>query len=78
MQSSSLFRPFTEHPASVGETYLQHLGSALGFAGWLALAAVVCLLHALLPWLFCQSGSKIITRLHDKMVVNRHRLSEHC
>ena len=64
---------FTEHPASVGETYWQHLASAWGFSWRMMLASLACLIHALLPFLFEKTGSQAITRLHDRMVVNRHR-----
>ena len=64
---------FEDHPASVGETYWQHLCSAWGFSWRMALASLACLVHALLPFLFEKTGSKAITQLHDRMVVNRHR-----
>ena len=64
-------RWFTDHPASVGETYLQHLRAAFGFAGSLFLASVACAVHALAPALFVGTGSRAITRLHARMVVNR-------
>ena len=64
---------FEDHPASVGETYWQHMGSAWGFSWRLAIASLACLVHALLPFLFTKYGSATITRLHDRMVVNRHR-----
>lgn len=66
---------FTEHPASVGETYWQHLASAWGFSWRMMLASLACLVHALLPFLFEKTGSRAITQLHDRMVVNRHRQS---
>lgn len=69
-------RLLTEHPNSVGESYGEHMLSALSFAGWMALAAVLCLCHALLPWLFCRSGSAIIERLHNRMVVNRAKVAK--
>ncbi|GAB4393900.1 MAG: DUF6356 family protein [Kiloniellaceae bacterium] len=64
---------FTEHPASVGETYWQHLASAWGFSWRMMLASLACLVHALLPFLFEKTGSRAITQLHDHMVMNRHR-----
>ncbi len=67
-------RLFTEHPRSVDESYLQHLAAALGFSVRLALAALACLVHAFLPFLFVKTGSAMITTLHDRMVTNRHRL----
>ena len=62
---------FTRHPASVGETYFEHFASAAGFSAWMALAAAVCLVHAVLPFTFLRTGSRIIARLHDRMLVNR-------
>jgi len=69
----SLRNLFTDHPATVGETYWQHLGAAWGFSWRLMLASLACLLHALLPFLFEKTGSRAITALHDRMVVNRQR-----
>jgi hypothetical protein len=69
----SMFRAFTEHPASVGETYLEHMGMALSFALRLLLGSLACFLHAFLPFLFEKTGSGIIAGLHDRMVVNRRR-----
>lgn len=69
----SLQRIFTEHPSSVGETYWQHLATAWGFSWRMMLASLACLIHALLPFLFVKTGSRSITELHDRMVVNRNR-----
>jgi len=69
----SVRNPFTDHPATVGETYWQHLASAWGFSWRMMLASLACLVHALLPFLFEKTGSRAITQLHDRMVVNRHR-----
>ncbi|MDG1996458.1 MAG: DUF6356 family protein [Emcibacteraceae bacterium] len=64
---------FTEHPASVGETYFSHLFSALSFCGKMALALMACLVHAFLPFLFEKTGSEMITKLMDDMVHNRDK-----
>ena len=64
---------FTDHPRSVGETYFEHMGMASGFAATLFLAALACAVHALLPFLFEKTGSKMIDALHDSMVRNRRR-----
>jgi len=66
-----LQRLFTEHPASVGETYFQHLGTAGWFFVQMIVGAFACLMHALFPFLFVKTGSRIITVLHDRMVTNR-------
>jgi hypothetical protein len=68
-----LRRFFTEHPESVGETYLEHLCTATGFAARMMLGGVACLLHALFPFAFRRTGSACIEQLHDRMVVNRSR-----
>ncbi len=66
-------RLFTEHPRSDDESYFQHLFAALSFSVRLTLAALACLVHAFLPFLFVKTGSAMITTLHDRMVTNRHR-----
>jgi Family of unknown function (DUF6356) len=66
---------FSEHPASVGETYTEHMGSAWGFAARMAAGSVACFIHGLLPFLFTRTGSGIINELHSKMVLNRARQS---
>ena len=71
----NLQRLFNEHPASVGETYWEHLLHASWFAGKMVLAAGACFVHALLPFLFVKTGSKAITELHDAMVTNRNRVA---
>jgi uncharacterized protein DUF6356 len=64
---------FTDHPASVGESYVQHLGSAGSFGARMILAGFACMLHGLLPFLFVRTGRQTIEVLHERMVVNRHR-----
>jgi hypothetical protein len=66
---------FHDHPASVGESYLQHAQSAGSFAGALLVAACACAIHALLPFVFEKTASRAVTTLHDRMVINRHRQS---
>jgi hypothetical protein len=62
---------FTDHPAKVGETYGEHCAVALSFSGQLFKAALACLAHAFLPFLFERTASTIIRQLHDRMVVSR-------
>ncbi len=63
----------TDHPASVGETYMEHMAHATGFGTSLILAGIACLIHGLIPVWFVSTGSNTIRRLHDRMVVNRTR-----
>ena len=66
-----LKRLFLDHPASVGESYLEHLASATSFAASLMAAGLACLAHALVPCLFERTASGMVSRLHDRMVLNR-------
>lgn len=70
----SLKTKFTEHPATVGETYGEHFVSAMGFSLGMLRAAFCCAVHAVLPFLFVKTGSDCITELHDRMVTNRSKL----
>lgn len=63
--------PFTEHPASVGETYFAHLRTAAGFGFRMVTAGLACLVHALLPFLFERTASDCICRLHERMHARR-------
>ena len=68
-----LLRAFTEHPASVDETYTEHMGRAACFGFRMIGAGIACLVHAVLPFLFVRTGSAAISELNERMVVNRHR-----
>jgi hypothetical protein len=70
MKIGQLFR---DHPASVGETYGQHLRHASAFGVRMMLGGVACIIHGLLPFLFVRTGSAQIRTLHDRMVVNRQQ-----
>ena len=65
---------FTKHPHSVGESYLQHLRSAVAFGGRMIAAGVACMLHGIFPFLFVSTGSRTVRHLHDRMITHRSRL----
>ena len=65
----------TKHLDSVSESYFQHGRHALSFAASMFVGSLACLGHAIFPFLFERTGSDIIRRLHDRMVVNRHQLT---
>ena len=67
----NLIRAFTEHPASVGESYSEHLFRAVYFGTRMVFAGAACLVHGVLPFLFVRTGSRAIAELNDRMVVNR-------
>ncbi len=64
---------FTDHPATVNETYGQHFASAMGFAVKMIWGGLVCMAHAFVPGVCCSKGSEIISELHERMVTNRRR-----
>ncbi|MFN3591692.1 MAG: DUF6356 family protein [Thermaurantiacus sp.] len=66
-----LERLFRDHPASVGETYLEHMAHAFSFGVAMILGGLACMLHALVPGLCTRTGSDCIRRLHHRMVTHR-------
>ncbi|WP_331539706.1 DUF6356 family protein [Acidocella sp.] len=62
---------FTEHPASVGETFAEHFRAAGSFGASMLSAGRACLVHALLPSLFTYTGLNTVRRLYGRMVVAR-------
>ena len=62
---------FTEHPASVGESYGEHFATASGFGVTMVVAGLACLLHGIFPFWFGRTGSDAITTLHRRMVTHR-------
>ncbi len=57
----------TKHLDSVQESYLEHLVHASGYAVKLALACIACAIHAVFPFAFEKTGSKMINALHCQM-----------
>jgi hypothetical protein len=69
-------RLFIDHPASVNESYVEHMGMAAGFGWTLLRASTACFVHALVPGLCEKTGSTLIRELHARMVTNRLRKPE--
>lgn len=63
----SLSRLFTEHPQTVDETYFQHMRFAGGFAVRLLGAGCAAIVHAVLPFLFEKTASRMINDMHHRM-----------
>jgi putative acetyltransferase len=64
---------FTAHPASVGESYFQHLRHAAGFAASMITGGLAVFVHAVLPFLFVKTGSGVIADLNMRMITNRRQ-----
>ena len=58
---------FLDHPATVNETYFEHMRFALTFAFWLTMAGLAALVHAIIPAACETTASRILRRLVAKM-----------
>lgn len=67
---------FTAHPASVNETYGEHMVVSWSFAWRLLVGAAACFVHGLFPFLCVRTGSSTIRTLHERMVTHRVRHGE--
>ena len=66
---------WSQHLDDVNETYFDHMGNALSFAGHMLTGAIACTIHAFAPGLFESTGSSRIAYLHERMVVMRGKKS---
>lgn len=70
-RASRIRTTFTDHPASVNETYGEHARFALGVSGQLLVASLAAFVHAVLPFLFETTAGRTIRALHTR-IENRH------
>ncbi|WP_317057111.1 DUF6356 family protein [Roseovarius rhodophyticola] len=59
-------RLFLNHPHSVDESYLEHARFAAGFSLRLFAAAFCALIHAVLPFAFEKTASRMIAEMYAK------------
>ncbi len=64
---SFISRTFLHHPASVDETYFEHMIFAGGFSLRLFRAAFAALVHAVVPSLCERTASREIKRMHARL-----------
>jgi len=64
MTIRSLASAFTAHPASVDEGYFEHMLFAGRFALKLFAAGAAALVHAVLPFAFEKTASKLVRGMH--------------
>ncbi len=67
----AMSKHFTEHPASVGESYLEHFRFAARCSGHLAVAAGAAAVHAVVPSLCATTASERICALHSEVTSGR-------
>jgi hypothetical protein len=58
---------FLDHPNAVGENYFTHMLFALKCAGTLWLLHVVCIIHAIFPFLFTRTVGNYLIKLSDEI-----------
>ena len=61
-----MMRLFTAHPAGVGETYFQHMRFAARLAVSLLGAGVAAACHAIFPFTFETTASRIVARVYER------------
>ena len=64
---------FTAHPASVGETYFQHLRFALLVGARMTAGGLAALVHAFLPFVFVTTAGRISDELVEMRAAARAR-----
>lgn len=62
-----MFKLFSQHPRQVNETYWQHACFACSVGIRMILGGIVCLIHAIFPFLFPNTASRIIISLYQKI-----------
>jgi hypothetical protein len=58
---------FSTHPATVGESYWQHLRFAARTGLHMMAGGGACVVHGLLPFLFTSTGSRTIRYLAEQL-----------
>lgn len=59
---------FTEHPHSINETYPQHFKFASLFGIKMIIGGLACLMHAIFPFLFKNTGSNFLMRMTHNFI----------
>jgi hypothetical protein len=67
MSQPEMANPFTDHPREVGESYGEHMANAGSYGFALIGAGLACLAHAVLPFVFVNTGSNSIRRLYGRL-----------
>lgn len=66
-----MLRLFTDHPASVGESYAEHFRVATRFGLTMMWGGLRCAVHGVLPFAFKTAGSDTVNALHRVLVEKR-------
>jgi len=60
-------RLFTDHPATVGESYFEHMAFATRFGLTMIGGGLACLVHALFPFACVTRGSETVAQLNETL-----------
>lgn len=63
--------PFTDHPATVGESYPEHFAVATRFGLRMVAGGIGAIVHGIFPFLCTTTGSRTVGALHAEMVAKR-------
>ena len=66
-RDTPLRRWFLQHPASVDESYGEHLSAASRFGGRMVAGGIACMIHGLVPALFTRTGSNTVKALYTEL-----------
>jgi hypothetical protein len=59
---------FMAHPEALNESYSQHMGHAMSYAGRLFAASFCAFMHGIFPFLFEKTASNAIKAMHAEMM----------
>ncbi len=63
--------PFTRHPHSIGETYLEHMNKVVDTAIKIQLVTFILLTHAVFPFLFEHTASDKLYKITKSLQQRR-------
>jgi hypothetical protein len=68
---------FTEHPDSVGESYLQHMKFASLFGFNMIIGGLACFIHAIFPFLFQKTAGNYLLKMTYFFVERMSQVEPH-
>ncbi len=68
-----MVNPFTAHPHSVGESYLEHALFACRYGAKMTVGGIAAIAHGLVPFLFTTTGSRITRELNATLEASAAR-----
>jgi hypothetical protein len=67
---------FTQHPNSLGESYWKHLYFAAKFGSQMIIGGTACVLHAIFPFMFKNTGSNFLLRMTNDFIKRMAKIDE--